>query len=470
MLACLAAAAVVLFPACRSVSTLPATGGGNIVDGMVYHLPRSFLKISIESKKDDKGNHKELAIGAGSEIVPDKEARLRLKRSGNELFARNHGFTFTNGLLSSIDIHDEGKAGEVIQDLAAIAFNIVSMGAAPMFPLGAIAPPADALPSSEEVLAALSSVTPGEQSFVLDISGSTGRTPLAGTRELVTFSAVTKDLPPAPARPNEGFKDLTEFDGIAVKLPEPYPVNVSLHIDRSLLLKQRVDTAKAKIKDLTKQKEDNAKAKAEAERKLGSKPPPKGGEKRKLQEELTGLAEAAKKIEQGLVTAAQSKVDNEGFLDSVVPADRYYEIVSRDFVVMFPDFSPIVRIPLNRSPLGKTKYSLALSKGVLTEFHGENPSIAVETVKVPLNITKALVALPTEILKLKLDYSSKAKELAAKEAEYLEAEKALKKTQQGPTQQEQDVTALQQQQQILSLQKEIAALKAAIAEIEKKAP
>jgi hypothetical protein len=235
-------------------------------------------------------------------------------------------------------------------------------------------------------------------------------------------------------------------------------------------LKQRVDTAKAKIKDLTKQKEDNAKAKAEAERKLGSKPPPKGGEKRKLQEELTGLAEAAKKIEQGLVTAAQSKVDNEGFLDSVVPADRYYEIVSRDFVVMFPDFSPIVRIPLNRSPLGKTKYSLALSKGVLTEFHGENPSIAVETVKVPLNITKALVALPTEILKLKLDYSSKAKELAAKEAEYLEAEKALKKTQQGPTQQEQDVTALQQQQQILSLQKEIAALKAAIAEIEKKAP
>ena len=68
--------------------TFPST-----IEGMVYHLPKSFLKVSIESMKDKAGNHTGLEIKTSPEIMPDKNARFLLKQSKNDLFARKHTFT-----------------------------------------------------------------------------------------------------------------------------------------------------------------------------------------------------------------------------------------------------------------------------------------------------------------------------------------------------------------------------------------
>lgn len=47
------------------------------------------------------------------------------------------------------------------------------------------------------------------------------------------------------------------------------------------------------------------------------------------------------------------------------PRPIFASIGKRASIVFIPDFSPIVKIPLKRGPIGKTTYNLALDRGVL---------------------------------------------------------------------------------------------------------
>jgi len=140
-------------------------------------------------------------------------------------------------------------------------------------------------------------------------------------------------------------------------------------------------------------------------------------------------------------------------------ANELYAIAEQSSLILIPDYSPIVKIPLTRAPLGKTKFLLTLNRGVLTDYHAEHPSTTLEIVKVPLNVSEAIIKLPTEILQLKIDYSSKAQALVEQQAKYQDTLKAIAEKTEGPSTYDEQVKALEQEKAILQLQKEIAELK-----------
>ena len=447
---------------CAIVTTSKAPEG--TIEGMVYHLPLSYLKVSIESKKDAKGKYSELVVAAGPEIVPDTKARLTLKPKANDLFTRNHTFTFKNGLLSTVVTEDEGKSGEIITALATIAMNVIKFGALPAWP---VTPKAAAVghetwfPSNEEITAALSSIAPGRHDFLFSLTSKAKQTDLPGTAKLLEFSAEIPGLP--PARPTINAADLNNYKGIATRVLEPYQVNISLNLKLSILYSNRIAALNQKIEDLNKTIEEMNKKIGDLEDELRTVQPdsPKA---RTLKKQID-TAKTTLTVSREHQSDARSRIsENEGF--QRLHANEVFEISNQSLLILIPDYSPIVKIPLTRAPLGKTKLSLTLDQGILTDYHAEHPSTTLEIVKVPLNISEALVKLPTEIIQLKIDYSSKAQALVEQQAKFQETLKAIAEKKNGPSAYAEQVKALEQEKVILELQKEISELKSAISKLE----
>jgi predicted nucleic acid-binding Zn-ribbon protein len=448
---------------CAVVTTSKAPEGS--IEGIVYHLPASFLKVSVESKKDAKGNHSELVVAAGAEIVPDTTARLVLgEPSGNGLFTRDHTFTLTNGLLSTIAINDEGKSGEIITDLAAIAMNIVKVGALPETKSAFRAATGEVehesrTPSNKEIEAALSSIAPGRQDFLLSLTSKSEEIDLPGTATLLGFSVEIPGLP--DARPTISKTDLNNYKGIATRVLEPYPVIIVLNLRLAVLYKNRIATFIQTIGDLNKTIEQATKEIAD----LSKKVPSGSTEAVDLKAKIAKAKKTLNESMQGKADATRRRLENEAFLQGT-DANEVYGIANQSSLILIPDYSPIVKIPLSRSLLGRTKYSLTLNHGILTDYHAEHPSPILEIVKVPFSISEAIIKLPTEILQLKIDYSSKAQALAKQQTEYQETLKAMAEKKNGLSTYDEQVKALEQEKAILQLQKEITELKAAILELE----
>jgi hypothetical protein len=444
---------------CAIVTTSRAPEGN--IEGIVYHLPASFLKVSIESKKDVKGNHSELVVAAGPEIVPDKKARLTLKPSGNPSFTRNHTFTFTNGLLSTIAIDDEGKSGEIITNLATTAINIVKFVALGV-PSRGVDERESEDPLNEEITAALSSIAPGQHDFLFTLAKKSANVYLPGTAELLCFSAEIANLP--SSRPEIGKADLDNFNGIATRVLEPYWVKVSLDLKRVKLYSNRISALSQRIAELQKIIAETPDKIKELQGKLQA-PQLSEADKERLKKEIRDTERTLEDSQKDKPKAEKRKKENED-LRKKYPPDAGYRISDHSLVILIPDYSPIVKIPLTRAPLGKTKFSITLNRGILTDYKAEHPSTILEIVKVPLNISEAIVKLPTEILQLKIDYSSKEQALVEQQAKYQDTLKAIAEKIKGPSAYDEQVKALEQEKAILQLQNEIAELKAAISKLE----
>lgn len=439
------------------------------IEGIVYHLPASFLKVTIESKKDAKGNHSELVVATGPEIVPDKKARLTLKPSGNDLFTRNHTFTVTNGLLSTIAIDDEGKSGEILAALATIAMNVMKFGALPAPPprpsVGPVGRETES-PTNEEILAALSSIAPGRHDFLFCLTSKSEQTDLSGTAELLRFDAEIEGWTSCKQIGEKELEGagLNNYKGIATRVLEPYTVKISLNLKLAKLYSNRIAALKQTIEDLDKVIKQMDLEIPDLERKLRNAPAG-SAQALDLEAKIEKAIKTKDSSEQGKGDAIRRKRENEEFKNRTDP-NKGYPIASQSSLILIPDCSPIVKIPLMRAPLGKTKFSLALNRGILTDYHAEHPSTTLEIVKVPLNISQALVNLPTEILQLKIDYSSKAQALVEQQAKYQDSLKAIAEKIKGPSTYDEQVKALEQEKAILQLQKEIAELKAVISKLE----
>lgn len=451
------------------IVTTSSTKPNEAIEGIVYHLPTSYLKVSIESKKDAKGNHSELVVAAGPEIVPDTKARLTLKPSGNELFARNHTFTVTNGLLSSVAIEDEGKIGEIIAALATIAMNVMKFGALPPVSLRPSAGPVGReteTPLNEEIMAALSSIAPGRHDFLFKLTSKSELTDLPGTAKLLGFDAGIEDWTSCQQIGEQELKGagLNNYKGIATRVLEPYRVKISLKLKLPVLYSNRIAALNQKIEDLDKVIKQMNEEIPDLKRKRDNAPAG-SAQRLDLEAKIEKGEKTLKESEQDKNNATQRLSDNKRFLEGT-PANKPYEIANQASSILIPDCSPIVKIPLTRAPLGKTKLSLTLNQGILTDYHAEHPSTTLEIVKVPLNISEALVKLPAEILQLKIDYSSKAQALVEQQAKYQDTLKAIAEKIKGPSAYDEQLKALEQEKVILQLQKEIAELKAAISKLE----
>ncbi len=68
--------------------------------------------------------------------------------------------------------------------------------------------------------------------------------------------------------------------------------------------------------------------------------------------------------------------------------------------------SPVFSYDVTRAPFIRKSVSLTFDEGVLTEVGVNKPSVALAVAELPLNLTKAILSAPAEILKLRLDYNS----------------------------------------------------------------
>ncbi len=94
---------------------------------------------------------------------------------------------------------------------------------------------------------------------------------------------------------------------------------------------------------------------------------------------------------------------------------------------MLPNKGPIAVLPLEAGPFVKTDYDVEFNHGMLTKHNAKRPSEGRGLTAIPLFMAKAVAAVPASILQLKIDYSSKQKELLEAQKLKFEAEESLRK-------------------------------------------
>lgn len=99
--------------------------------------------------------------------------------------------------------------------------------------------------------------------------------------------------------------------------------------------------------------------------------------------------------------------------------------IDKSQTYLLPNGTKIVSFNMKRASFVKVVYGLKFTDGVLTEVHLNKPSEVLGAVKIPLQIAEALVALPAQIFKLRVDYSTSQKTAFENEKLRLEAEKAI---------------------------------------------
>lgn len=102
-----------------------------------------------------------------------------------------------------------------------------------------------------------------------------------------------------------------------------------------------------------------------------------------------------------------------------------FEIKRNEDIVMLVS-DDVLRVPLKRAIVGKTENSLEFTDGLLTKFDASHPS-AIKEIALSLNsVLQSIVALPAELIQLRLDLSNSVRdELVAKTQEQ-DAEQRLR--------------------------------------------
>ena len=97
--------------------------------------------------------------------------------------------------------------------------------------------------------------------------------------------------------------------------------------------------------------------------------------------------------------------------------------ISKTFLL--PNGAPILSWSPKRAGLVKCINHVTLENGTLKEVFVDKPSTALATVKVPLTILQSIVALPTDLIQLKFNYSSNNQKLLDSQKTELASMQAL---------------------------------------------
>lgn len=93
--------------------------------------------------------------------------------------------------------------------------------------------------------------------------------------------------------------------------------------------------------------------------------------------------------------------------------------------ISLPNEAPILAVNLTRGPFIAKKMSLTFKNGILTEMKVTKPSEVLAGLEIPLDIVKAIVAVPTELIQFKVSYSSENKKLYDALLQEIKAKDAL---------------------------------------------
>lgn len=95
--------------------------------------------------------------------------------------------------------------------------------------------------------------------------------------------------------------------------------------------------------------------------------------------------------------------------------------------VALPNEGPIRVLPFKWASCVTTKYGAVFENGMLVKRTINRPSSLAECLKIPLQILQEIISLPTELIQLKIDYSSKQEELINAQRKIIEANESLRK-------------------------------------------
>ncbi len=459
---------------CRTISTSPYKSyvlddskqnrkNRNSYKGVPYHLPKGILVLDIDIMREKDNTFKDISLELNPKLVPDQEHLYYLNSSENALFTAKHNISINNGMLSTLETEDEGRSGEILVNLAETGINIFkaqagiptqaedesvfltdskdptqeeinfALNAIPGNQLGfSFTPDTDfneSLPGISNLLVVKSKISPLNQQRIIsspplegNYNGIYARTlmPLKTRLSIEINSKVLKKLRKEAVKKAKAKKEKEKqkYNAEVTKLTTQISENETLYNED----KEKVESLEKKLIDLSKEKEDpnitNARLKA-----IES-----------IMKDITTEINSEDRIFNKYTSWVKTKASREKSIDVVNKSITKYnqmettlnnpDVLKGDYVIkqnsgiaLLPDESRTVRIPLNRAPLGLTKNNLTLDDGVLTSYKTEKPSFVEELVDIPFRISERIVALPSEIIQLRINLTGQTAELATKQKE-----------------------------------------------------
>lgn len=105
----------------------------------------------------------------------------------------------------------------------------------------------------------------------------------------------------------------------------------------------------------------------------------------------------------------------------------------QDTVVYVPDETQFTPVRLDRALFADKCFGVGFTNGMVSEVRIRNASTAENLARMPEDILRALVTVPSELLQLRFNYSVAQRDLSAAELSRLQAEKALQDFAKGAT-------------------------------------
>lgn len=99
-----------------------------------------------------------------------------------------------------------------------------------------------------------------------------------------------------------------------------------------------------------------------------------------------------------------------------------------DLIIYLPNEAPIVAVDVERAFFVKKVTKLTFADGVLESIQVSKPSELLASAHIPLDIVKSITSIPSEIIQLKIDYSSKNEKLYEAQKKEIDAKNALIET------------------------------------------
>lgn len=93
--------------------------------------------------------------------------------------------------------------------------------------------------------------------------------------------------------------------------------------------------------------------------------------------------------------------------------------------VLLPNQAQVMSLPVTRAAFVKKVTTLGFDHGILTEVHIAKPSEVLGFLEIPLGIAKAIVDIPAELIKLRIDTTKSNTDLLEAQKAEIEARRAL---------------------------------------------
>jgi hypothetical protein len=99
-------------------------------------------------------------------------------------------------------------------------------------------------------------------------------------------------------------------------------------------------------------------------------------------------------------------------------------------VVLLPNRSPIVCLPIDRTPFVESEFRATFEEGLLTSVHSDKPSEILGFLEIPIRVAKAIVGIPGELLQFRVTHYDRVQKAAAGEQAAFKAIEDLSKARQ----------------------------------------